>query len=132
MSTLKADTIVATDGTSPVTLTKQSAAKAWANLNGAGTIALRDSFNCSSAADNGTGDYDYNWTNNFNNENYAFSGQAAYMNGSNASVLIWGQKNESAYTTSINTSDINVQSTNQNMGAFDAGSTTISVNGDLA
>jgi hypothetical protein len=32
MSTIKADTIVASDGTSPVTLTKQSAAKAWVNL----------------------------------------------------------------------------------------------------
>jgi hypothetical protein len=34
MSTIKADTIVASDGTSPVTLTKQSAAKAWCRLDG--------------------------------------------------------------------------------------------------
>jgi hypothetical protein len=30
-------------------------AKAWANLNGTGTIALRDSFGVSSVVDNGTG-----------------------------------------------------------------------------
>ena len=131
-SEMYVDTIAASDGTSPATLTKQSAAKAWANLNGTGTIALRDSFNCASAVDNGTGNYDYNWVNNFSDENYAFSGQAAYINGSNASVLIWAQKNESAYTTSINSSDINVQCSSQTMSAFDAGCTTINVNGDLA
>jgi len=55
MSELRADTITASDGTSPVTLTKQSAAKAWVNYNGTGTIASRDSFNFSSLTDNGTG-----------------------------------------------------------------------------
>ena len=106
-------------------------AKAWANYSGAGTT-FRDSFNCTSAVDNGTGNYDYNWTNNFGNENYSFSGQAAYINGSNASVLIMAQKNESAYTTSINTSDLNIQCSNQDMNAVDAGCTTINAHGDLA
>ena len=36
-------------------------AKAWANLNGTGTIALRDSFNVSSVTDDGTGDYDFTY-----------------------------------------------------------------------
>ena len=57
MSTIKADTIVASDGTSPVTLTKQSAAKAWVNFNGTGTVAIRNSINHSSVTDNGTGNY---------------------------------------------------------------------------
>jgi hypothetical protein len=61
MSTLKADTIVAADGTSPVTLTKQSAAKAW--LSASSTVSLYDSFNISSGTDHGTGDYSYNLTN---------------------------------------------------------------------
>ena len=38
-------------------------AKVWSNLNGTGTIALRDSFNVSSATDQGTGDYTINFTN---------------------------------------------------------------------
>ena len=56
MSTLKADTIVASDGTSPVTLTKQSAAKAFSLFDGASN-AIRKSFNQSSLTDVGTGQY---------------------------------------------------------------------------
>ena len=62
MSEIRATTISDLAGTGPATLTKQSAAKAWANLNGTGTIALRDSFNVSSAVDNGTGDFSFNLT----------------------------------------------------------------------
>ncbi len=69
MSELRADTITASDGTSPVTLTGQTAAKAWANINGS-TFALRDSFNVGSATDNGTGDYTINLTNSMGNANY--------------------------------------------------------------
>jgi len=75
MSTLKADTIVAADGTSPVTLTKQSAAKAWVLFNGTGTVAIRNSSNTSSITDNDTGSYDANWTNSFDGaSNYVGSG----------------------------------------------------------
>ena len=52
MSELRADTITASNGTSPVTLTKQSAAKAWANINGSITNnSVYDSLNVSSVAD---------------------------------------------------------------------------------
>jgi len=70
MSTIKADTIVASDGSSPVTLTGQSAAKAWVNFNGTGTIAERDSFNVSSLTDVGTGDYKVTFSNAFADSNY--------------------------------------------------------------
>lgn len=56
MSTIKADTIVASDGTSPVTLTKQSAAKAWVYFDNLSTNVTRGSFSISSNTDNGTGD----------------------------------------------------------------------------
>lgn len=52
MSTLKADTIVASDGTSPVTLTKQSPAKAWVGTLDSSGVA-GDSFNFTSFTDNG-------------------------------------------------------------------------------
>jgi hypothetical protein len=45
-------------------------AKAWVNLNGTGTIAIRDSFGISSVVDNGTGDYTASFTNSFGNTNY--------------------------------------------------------------
>jgi hypothetical protein len=111
---------------------QQGLAKAWANLQGTDTFALRDSFNLTSATDNGTGDYDYTWATDFSNENYSFSGQATYINGANTSILIMAQKNESAYSTSINAGDLNIQCSNQNMAAVDAGSTTINAYGDLA
>ena len=71
MSTVKVDTLVASDGTSPVTLTKQSAAKAWVNFNGTGTIAISESFNVTSLTDNSVGRYSANYVNNMNTATYA-------------------------------------------------------------
>jgi len=69
-SVLNVDTIAAKDGTSPVALTKQSAAKAWCNLNGT-TFGNRDGLNVASNTDNGTGDYTTTFTNAMNDANYA-------------------------------------------------------------
>jgi hypothetical protein len=70
MSTLKADTLVANDGTSPVTLTKQSAPKAWINANN-DALVNNDSFNVSSVVDDNPGQIDVNYTNSFANDDYA-------------------------------------------------------------
>ena len=70
-SVLNVDEIAAKDGTSPVSLTKQHAAKAWYNIDGTGTIAVDDSFNVASATDSGVGQYDVNFTSNLVNGNYA-------------------------------------------------------------
>ena len=83
MSELRADTITASNGTSPVTLTKQSAAKAWANYSGVGTV-FRDSFNCASAVDNGTGDYSVNYISSLANDDYSVSVGVRYDSGANA------------------------------------------------
>lgn len=77
MSEIRANTISDAAGTGPVTLTKQSAAKAWANLNGTGTISLRDSENVSSLTDNGTGQYAVSLTNAFAAADYAVAASAA-------------------------------------------------------
>jgi hypothetical protein len=73
MSELRADTITASDGTSPVTLTKQSAAKAWATWNGIGTVALTDSFGTSSILDNTTGDYTLTLSSAMTNDDYSIT-----------------------------------------------------------
>ena len=126
-------TIVAGAGNVTTTNVQEGVSKVWANLNGSGTIALRDSFNVSGTTDNGTGDYKYTFTNNMNNENFAFTSSAAYVNGDNTSVLLSTLKNESSYTTAINTSDINIQASGPNdQNAFDAGCTTLQIDGDLA
>ena len=69
MSELRADTITASDGTSPVTLTKQSAAKAWLNYFHQ-TETVGDSFGISTMTDVSTGIATANWSNNFNSANY--------------------------------------------------------------
>ena len=97
MSTLVTSNI--SDGTTSVgtSYVVNGSAKAWANLNGQGTIALRDSFNISSATDNGTGDYSFNFVNNMSSANSSTScgvvGGSRYSpeitNGaSNANVII--------------------------------------------
>ncbi len=51
----------------------EGSAKAWVNFNGTGTIASRDSLNTSGLVDNGTGDYQVNFTNSMDNANYAYT-----------------------------------------------------------
>lgn len=43
---------------------------AWANFNGTGTVAIRDSHNISSITDNGVGDYTANFATAMNNANF--------------------------------------------------------------
>lgn len=62
MSTVRADNFGNRAGTASVSADTvlKGTGKAWANLNGTGTIAERDSYNVSSYVDNGTGDYTAN------------------------------------------------------------------------
>jgi hypothetical protein len=64
MSTLKADTIVAADGTSPVTLTKQEATKQWISWDGVNNN-MEGSLNVTSVIDEETGVYTLNITSAF-------------------------------------------------------------------
>jgi hypothetical protein len=71
MSVIRADNFGPSAG--GTTRSLRGIAAAWANLNGTGTIALRDSQNVSSVVDNGTGDYTHNLTNAMTNSNFATS-----------------------------------------------------------
>jgi len=73
MSDLRVNTISASNGTSPVTLTKQSAAKCWVNYNSAAP-SVRDSLNLSSVLDGGSCNYTNNFTSSMGNSDYAPSG----------------------------------------------------------
>ena len=54
--------------------------RAWVNFNGTGTVAIRDSGNVSSITDNGTGDYNVNFTTAMPDSDYAFTfGQSGYI-----------------------------------------------------
>ena len=49
---------------------QQGLCKFFSNIIGTGTISTRDSFNQSSILDNGTGDYDFFFTNSMSNDDY--------------------------------------------------------------
>jgi len=73
MSTLKADTLVAADGTSPTTLTKQQASKCWAQWDMSGTAHIDSSFAISSLTDIDTGVGKITFTTAFDSAEYGFS-----------------------------------------------------------
>jgi len=57
---------VASEGGAVATSVQQGLAKFWIAMNGSGTPAIIDSFNVGSITDVGTGNYKYNFSNNFN------------------------------------------------------------------
>ena len=72
MSEIRATTISDLAGTGPVTLTKQSAAKAWSySIYSSGVPANTASFNVSSITDVGVGTQDPNFTSAFSGASYA-------------------------------------------------------------
>ena len=73
MSEIRATTISDAAGTGPITLTGQSAAKAWVNLNQVGTISIFDSFNVSGITDSGTGLTDIGLSSSMSNTGFALS-----------------------------------------------------------
>ena len=60
--------------------------KAWVNLQGTDTFAIRDSFNLTSATDNGTGDYTFAYTTNMANDNFCAVATVAQDNGEHAVI----------------------------------------------
>ena len=75
-------------------------AKVWINFNGESTIASRDTFNVGSISDEGTGDYQINYTNNMGNANYAPSG----MSEGDGKVVI----DDSDYSNHVTTSSLDI------------------------
>jgi len=117
---IRANTISDAAGTGPVTLTAQSAAKAWVNFNGTGTIAIRDSFNVSSLTDNGTGNYSLQFTSNMSNTNYPASG------------FVSQASQADAYICAFATTAIQVLSVDPGVVFADVGTYCAIVQGDLA
>lgn len=65
------DITVTSEGGAATMQLQQGLAKCWVNFNGTGTIATRDSLSLSSLSDLGTGVYQLNISNTFNNANYS-------------------------------------------------------------
>ena len=82
MSEIRATTISDAAGTGPITLTGQSAAKAW--MTHGSTTVIKDSLNVSSLTDSGTGKTAVNFTNSFGAKDYATSICSMRSSGSNS------------------------------------------------
>ena len=122
------------EGNSNTTNLQQGLAKAWTNFNGTGTIAHRDSFNCGSLTDRGTGEYDINFTTNMGNANHCTTantnGDSGTNNFSSATFVAKGTSHSSM--TGNSTSNASLGSYNASSGYADAALNFVSVNGDLA
>ena len=103
---LNLDAILANGSSTTKTLTtgaitSPTAAKAWVNFNGVGTVVINDSFNVSSVTDNGVGDFTVNFTNALSNTNYAVTGGVESINATPSGVITYGTNGTSRTTTSV-------------------------------
>ena len=114
--------LVTGEGNSTTTNLQQGLTKHWLNLDGTGTIAITDSFNCASVTDDGTGDYDPFFTNNMNNAGYSVSGSCPSGGGA-ASVTS---------LTSLATNKYRLITTDGGSGLEDQDPVMSKLNGDLA
>lgn len=119
--------LVTGEGNSTTTNLQQGLAKAWCNLNGTGTIAIRDSLNIASATDNGLGHYTFNISNDMGNANYAVTFGSSAAN----SVNDGGWLGIKHGTTNASGSFI-VITDGRTVGEYDPLYTIVSVLGDLA
>jgi len=117
--TAAGDITVTSEGGAATQSLQQGLAKAWVNFSGSGTIAARDSLNVSGLVDDGTGNYDINFSNNMNNDDYVLSGAAF--------ARIIGMADNEFFTSYAN---IRVHDTSGS--SSDAGTITSSILGDLA
>ena len=101
-SELRVDTLKDASGNNSVGMAyvAEGSGKAWANYSGSGTT-FRDSFNCASATDNGTGDYTTTFTNAMNNGDYSFSAGIRLDSGANAAYSVRGIEFKTPATGSI-------------------------------
>jgi hypothetical protein len=121
LSEIRATTISDAAGTGPITLTGQSAAKAWANVNGTGTITINGSFNLSSILDNGVGDITNTFVNAMSNTSYVQTHSGGYVNDD-------GMARYSEATTSWRTYYYELSTRNSKDGSVNASA----IHGDLA
>ena len=90
-------TIVAGAGNITTTNVQEGLCKAWARLD---PNTLQDSFNTASILDNGTGDFEFNFTNSMGNANYSVVGDGN-SNAGNTGVLGTNANAQNENSTSL-------------------------------
>ena len=88
--TVPNNAIATSEGGAVTTNIAQGLVKVWVNLNGTGTIAIRDSFNVTSCSDDGTGSYTVTIANDMADTNYATTSGMARSGLSSCSFLADG------------------------------------------
>ena len=130
MSDLRVNTISASDGTSPVTLTKQSAAKHYIAYDGT-TLGVVDSINTTSITDISDGIHRYNFVNSFAaTAGYTVGGVLAF-NGDNISYVYINQPHSKADLLTSSAEMVSIYS-GAAIGAQDYNYTCSTSHGDLA
>lgn len=129
---LQSTLAIGSEGGAVTTSVQQGLAKAWANLNGIGAIALRDSLNISSATDLGTGYYKKSYTNSMSNINYSsvFGGQ--YGSGAGVYTTLIGIRNETNYDDPVTTTFIEIVTIGHDGASDDHECANTNIHGDLA
>ena len=126
MSTITVTNIKATGETASRSATNIAAAWALGDMDG--DDAFRDSFNFASVVDNGTGDYEFNFTNSMSSANYAKAGLNGNDLKSTASVTI----NRPAASTSSAFKFTSLFVDASSVGAYNADDISAVIHGDLA
>ena len=130
-SVLNVDTIAAKNGTSPVTLTKQSAVKGFVYYDMASTSALK-SFNFSSITDNAVGGHTVTMATAMDSINYATTAGCGRMD-SGTYGFLETQKNVEAAILPNTTTAYQYIVVRHDAGAYmDADRVNFAVHGDLA
>ena len=126
MSTLEVSNL--NDGTTTVatTFVTNGSAKAWINLSGTGTIALRDSLNTASVVDEGTGDYTANFSSNMSTVNYSGETNRSSNGNSNPNYVMY------LHELHIAVGSYRVKTNGATGGAIDSSHIFSCIHGDLA
>ena len=125
MSTVHCNTVQTSSG-GPVTLTKQSAAKAFSVINLASSNTIRKSLNLASITDIATGTVESNFTNAFADSDY----HELHMADAAVGDYMLGCSNSSAYSTTAKSRSYNVR--RDNGSGVDQPKAGAFVHGDLA
>jgi len=127
LSEIRATTISDAAGTGPITLTKQSAAKAWVNYDMRSTAAIQNSNNISSLTDQGTGDATLTFTASFNYNTYGVGAISGRQGGASN---CFNRANDNATTPSA--SALRLIAVGDNGTAYDVQTNGAIFHGDLA
>ena len=140
-SQLKVDTItgvstagsiaVTGEGNSTTTNLQQGLAKAWASYNGSGTT-FADSFNMTSATDNGTGNYTFTIANDMSNANYAASTIVHASTSASDAIHTCEADCSSGYLASSLRVEVAYGTATNNRQEFDSVKCAVTFHGDLA